>query len=47
MKEHGVLVPDEVGIVGFDDIYMAKMVTPELTTVRQPKYEMGIRRQIC
>jgi len=41
LKENGRKVPEQVGLVGFDDIYMAKMVTPELTTVRQPKYEMG------
>ncbi len=34
-------VPNQVGLVGFDDIYMAQMVNPELTTVRQPNYEMG------
>lgn len=41
LQENKISVPKEVGIVGFDDIYMAKMVTPELTTVRQPKYDMG------
>jgi len=43
LQENNVSVPMDIGIVGFDDIEMAKMVTPELTTVRQPKYEMGYR----
>lgn len=34
-------VPNSVGLVGYDDIYMAQMVNPELTTVKQPNYEMG------
>lgn len=39
----GFKIPDDVGIVGFDDIWMANMVVPELTSVRQPNYEMGYK----
>ncbi|MBB6215920.1 LacI family transcriptional regulator [Anaerosolibacter carboniphilus] len=41
LKEEGISVPDDVGIVGFDDIYMASLIDPELTTIKQPNYEMG------
>jgi len=44
MKEllrNGYRVPEDKGVMGFDDIYMAQMVEPELTTVKQPNYEMG------
>jgi DNA-binding LacI/PurR family transcriptional regulator len=37
----GIRVPEEVGIVGYDDIALAELVTPGLTTVRQPAREMG------
>lgn len=37
----GYSVPGDVSIVGFDDIAMASYVTPTLTTIRQPAYEMG------
>ncbi len=37
----GVRVPDDLSIVGFDDVEHATIVTPELTTVRQPLAEMG------
>jgi LacI family transcriptional regulator len=40
LAEHGVNVPD-VGVVGFDDIYFSALITPPLTTVHQPVYEMG------
>jgi DNA-binding LacI/PurR family transcriptional regulator len=39
--ESGIAVPDELGIVGYDDIALAALVTPGLTTVRQPAREMG------
>lgn len=40
-REQGVAVPQELSVVGFDDIAMANYVTPALTTVRQPKIELG------
>lgn len=35
LKSHGVRVPDDISIVGFDDISIAQLVTPPLTTIRQ------------
>ncbi|MCA9797587.1 MAG: LacI family DNA-binding transcriptional regulator, partial [Candidatus Eremiobacteraeota bacterium] len=37
----GVKVPEELSIIGFDDIEMASYVRPGLTTFSQPRYEMG------
>lgn len=37
----GVRVPDDVAIVGCDDILLARLVTPSLTTMRVSKYEIG------
>lgn len=39
--EMGLDVPDDVSITGFDDIELARIVTPKLTTVRVPHREMG------
>ena len=36
-----ILVPDELSVVGFDDVPFASQVSPGLTTVRQPIYEMA------
>lgn len=41
LRSAGVLVPDDVSVVGYDDSPLAQLVTPALTTVRQPVYEMG------
>ena len=37
----GLRVPEDVSVCGFDDIAMAELAFPALTTVRQPKYEIG------
>jgi DNA-binding LacI/PurR family transcriptional regulator len=40
-REHGLRVPEDVSVVGFDDIPAAKSSFPPLTTIRQPSIEMG------
>ena len=39
--EAGVAVPEQLSLVGFDDIELAAFSTPALTTVAQPKQQMG------
>ena len=39
--ERGIAVPQELSVIGFDDIRMASYVTPPLTTIHQPKVELG------
>lgn len=41
LHEAGIRVPDEMAMVGLDDLPMAKYSSPALTTVRQPIYRMG------
>jgi DNA-binding LacI/PurR family transcriptional regulator len=39
----GVAVPGTMSIVGCDDVELARVLTPELTTVRVPARELGAR----
>lgn len=41
MKEVGLLVPENISISGYDDILFLERMSPALTTVLVPKYEMG------
>jgi LacI family transcriptional regulator len=41
LRSAGRRVPDDVAVVGFDDIPASAMTHPPLSTVRQPLYEMG------
>jgi DNA-binding LacI/PurR family transcriptional regulator len=43
LRDAGISVPNDVSVVGFDDILSAAYSTPSLTTVRQPLFEMGKR----
>ena len=40
-REFGLRIPDDISIIGFDDIPQASLVHPKLTTVRQPLEHMG------
>jgi DNA-binding LacI/PurR family transcriptional regulator len=41
LAAHGVAVPDEISVTGFDDDPIAEWTSPALTTVRQDFAEMG------
>ena len=38
---HHIKVPGELAVLGFDDSHVAQIVTPALTTVKQPFSKMG------
>src|ERR1700742_4509834 len=40
--DHGLRVPEDISIVGFDDIQSAAYNNPSLTTIRQPLHSMGV-----
>ncbi len=41
LREHGVPVPEEMAVVGYDDVSFASMLTTPLTSVRQPMHTLG------
>lgn len=43
IHNRGLKIPDEIAIIGFDDMYWSISLNPPLTAVRQPAYEIGKR----
>lgn len=41
LLRHGIRVPDDIAVVGYDDIEFARQAAVPLTTIRQPAYDMG------
>lgn len=41
LREHGLSVPKDVSVVGYDDLPIASFFDPPLTTIRQPTYKVG------
>lgn len=43
LKEAGISIPEDVAVVGFDDLDMAQIVDPELTTIHTDKEQIGVQ----
>lgn len=43
IQDAGLRVPQDISVMGFDDLDFAAMLNPALTTVAQPFYQMGVR----
>lgn len=43
LRDRGLTIPNDMAVVGFDDISAARLVTPSLTTVAQFQYQMGVK----
>ncbi len=43
VQELGKKVPEDISVIGYDNIEMTNLVTPPMTTVNVPKYEAGIQ----
>jgi LacI family transcriptional regulator len=41
LSKAGIKIPEQCSVVGFDDVAHSSLITPSLTTVRQPMAEMG------
>ncbi|WP_214734994.1 LacI family DNA-binding transcriptional regulator [Exiguobacterium sp. s154] len=41
IHEHGLHVPNDISVIGYDDIEMIQYITPKLTTIRQDTDEIG------
>jgi LacI family transcriptional regulator len=41
LAQHGIDVPGEIAVTGFDDIPVARHLRPQLTTIRQPIQDLG------
>ncbi|ABY95668.1 MULTISPECIES: LacI family DNA-binding transcriptional regulator [Thermoanaerobacter] len=42
IRSYGYKIPDDISVVGFDDIQLSQILEPQLTTIRQPAYDMGL-----
>lgn len=43
LRDMGLNVPSDIAVTGFDDIELSSLYSPALTTVRQPKKQIGVR----
>ena len=43
LRRRGICVPEEISVMGFDDVEAAAVASPPLTTIRQPVREIGMR----
>ena len=41
VKKHGLSVPEDISVIGYDDLPIANQLTPPLTTIRQDRIDLG------
>ena len=41
LGQRGIKIPDDVALIGYDDVEFASMLSPALSSIRQPKYQLG------
>lgn len=41
LRARGIRIPEQMSVIGFDDVQLSALVTPTLTTIHQPLAEMG------
>lgn len=41
LKEYDIRIPDDIMVMGYDDVPLSKVIYPELTTISQPSWEMA------
>ena len=43
LKENGLSVPKDVAVCGFDNLFPSTLITPAITTISVPRYQMGVK----
>jgi len=43
LNEIGVAIPNQIALIGFSNWFMAQVMSPKLSTIDQPSYEMGVK----
>ena len=43
MREHGLQIPQDISLIGFDDVPLSSITSVQLTTIRQPILRLGIK----
>jgi LacI family transcriptional regulator len=41
-NENSIAVPNQIALIGFSNWFMAQVISPKISTVNQPSYEMGV-----